>query len=247
MAEQPPDSELRNSVDQGVTRSGRRLGFWRRTLYRMAVPIGFGIIRLWWRTCRVVRVVGEENLRAALAKSGAVIPCHWHQHLLFCGRFLLEQRAAGLKLGFLISPSVDGEIGALMARRIGIDVIRGSSTYTGARALRDYHRALTQDQVSPVVTPDGPRGPAFVFKPGVILLSQMSGRPIVPMAYAASRAWFVNWDRFVIPVPFSRVAIAIGEARQVPRTLDAAGLERWQREMETELRSLFETARAAVA
>ena len=40
--------------------------------------------------------------------------------------------------------------------------------------------------------PDGPRGPRFTFKPGALLLSQMSGRPILPMAYAASRAWLIQ-------------------------------------------------------
>ena len=90
-------------------------------------------------------------------------------------------------------------------------VIRGSSTHTGARALRDYYTALTKEKVSPVLTPDGPRGPRFKFKPGALLLAQMSGRPILPMAYAASRAWLVKWDKFVIPKPFARIVIAIGE------------------------------------
>lgn len=242
----PPDSEPRNTVYEQQTRSSRRLTFWRRTAYRIAVPIGLGIIRLWWLTGRIVRVLGEEHLAAAVAKSGAIIPCYWHQHQLFCGRYLFKQRVAPLKVGFLISPSVDGEIGAMMVRRVGGHVIRGSSTNTGARALRDYYQALTRDGVSPVITPDGPRGPAFVCKPGVILLSQMSNRPILPMAYAARRAWLVKWDRFVIPVPFTRIVIAVGAPRQVPRALDAAALERWQREIEAELRALFESARAAL-
>ena len=74
----------------------------------------------------------------------------------------------------------------------------------------------------------------------------MSGRPILPMAYAASRAWRIKWDRFVIPVPFSRIAIAIGPPRYVPRAMNAATLERLQTEMETELRRLFEQARTAL-
>jgi hypothetical protein len=125
-------------------------------------------------------------------------------------------------------------------------VIRGSSSHTGARALRDYYQALVQDNVSPVVTPDGPRGPRFKFKPGAILLAQMSGRPMLPMAYAASRAWLVKWDKFVIPVPFSRIAIAVGPPRYVPRVSDGATLERLQLEMEQELKRLFEQARAAL-
>ena len=112
--------------------------------------------------------------------------------------------------------------------------------------MRDYYQALVKEDISPVITPDGPKGPRFKFKPGAILLAQMSGRPILPMAYAASRAWRIKWDRFVIPVPFSRIAIAIGPPRYVPRAIDPATLARLQGEMELELRRLFEEARAAL-
>ncbi len=112
----------------------------------------------------------------------------------------------------------------MMARRAGGHVIRGSSSHTGARALRDYYQALVKEDISPVITPDGPKGPRFKFKPGAILLAQMSGRPILPMAYAASRAWRIKWDRFVIPLPLSRIVIAIGPPRYVPRVMDAATL-----------------------
>jgi lysophospholipid acyltransferase (LPLAT)-like uncharacterized protein len=134
----------------------------------------------------------------------------------------------------------------MMVRRFGGAVIRGSSTHTGARALRDYYQALVRDNVSPVITPDGPRGPRFKFKPGALLLAQMSGRPILPMSYAASRAWLIKWDRFVIPMPFSRIAIAIGRPRYVPRVTDAVTLERLQAEMEEELRGLFGAAQKAL-
>jgi lysophospholipid acyltransferase (LPLAT)-like uncharacterized protein len=196
----------------------------------------------------VVRIEGEEHLAASLARAPSLIPCYWHQHQLYCGKFLVEQHARGLAPGWLISPSVDGELGAMMVRRFGGAVIRGSSTHTGARALRDYYQALTQDSVSPVITPDGPRGPRFRFKPGALLLAQMSQRPILPMAYAASRAWLVKWDKFVIPVPFlARIAIAIGAPRYVPRVTGAAGLARLQQEMERELHRLYGVARDALA
>jgi lysophospholipid acyltransferase (LPLAT)-like uncharacterized protein len=175
------------------------------------------------------------------------VPCYWHQHQLYCGRFLLEQRARGLNPGWLISPSVDGELGAMLVRRLGGAVIRGSSTHTGARALRDYYQALVKEGVSPVITPDGPRGPRFKFKPGALLLSQMSGRPILPMAYAASHAWLIKWDKFVIPMPFARIVIALGEPLYAPRVADAAALERLQADMEARLHALFGTARAAVS
>ncbi len=237
---------LRNTIYRSLTRSGRRMTAARRLLYRMAVPLGVAIIKGWWRACRIVRIEGAEHLEQALAKAPSLVPCYWHQHQLFCGKYLVEQRARGLAVGWLISPSVDGELGAMMVRRFGGRVIRGSSSHTGARALRDYYQALVQDNVSPVVTPDGPRGPRFKFKLGAILLAQMSGRPMLPMAYAASRAWLVKWDKFVIPVPLSRIVIAIGPPRYVPRVIGAGGLEKLQSDMEAELQRLFKLARDAL-
>jgi lysophospholipid acyltransferase (LPLAT)-like uncharacterized protein len=246
MIDSGPGGGLRNSIYRRITRSGRRMTVWRRLAYALAVPLGAGIIRFWWLTCRIVRVVGDEHVAAALAKAPSFIPCYWHQHQLFGARYLMSQRLRGVQVGWLISPSVDGELGAMLVRRFGGYVIRGSSTATGALALRDYYEALVKHGVSPVITPDGPRGPRFQFKPGAILLAQMSGRPIVPIAYAASRAWLIKWDKFVIPVPFSKIAIAVGPPRYVPRVTDAAAIEHMQAELTAELKRLYGVARTAL-
>ena len=134
----------------------------------------------------------------------------------------------------------------MIIRRAGAYVIRGSSSHTGALALKGYFEALMRERVSPAITPDGPRGPRFKFKPGAILLAQMSGRPIVPLAYAASRAWLVHWDRFVLPVPFCRIAVALGAPRHVPRALTAAALQALTLEMQATLHDTFTRARAAL-
>ena len=68
----------------------------RRLLYAIAVPLAIGLIRMWWRLCRVVRIEGLEHLEAALARAPSLVPCYWHQHQLYCGKFLIEQRARGL-------------------------------------------------------------------------------------------------------------------------------------------------------
>jgi lysophospholipid acyltransferase (LPLAT)-like uncharacterized protein len=235
---------LRNTIYKQETRSSRRMTPLRRFAYRCIVPIGLGLIGIFWRSCRIVKVIGAEHLDAALLQAPSIIPCYWHQHQLFCIKWLLAQKR--LKIGFLISPSVDGELAAMLVRSVDGHVIRGSSTATGARALRDYYDALTKQGVSPVITPDGPRGPRFEFKPGAILLSQMSGRPILPMAYYARRAILFHWDRFVIPMPFTRIVIAIGEPYIAPRTLNATSLAAEQAALQQRLRALFGEARAAL-
>ena len=128
-----PDGGLRNTLYEQQTRSGRRL-----------TRTGCCSIACWcrwrcadralvWRWCRGIRVVGIEHITAALERAPSFIPVYWHQHQLFCVKPLLEMRAAGVKLGFLISPSVDGEIGAMLVRRLGAEAIRGSSTRTPGR------------------------------------------------------------------------------------------------------------------
>jgi lysophospholipid acyltransferase (LPLAT)-like uncharacterized protein len=246
VVEEKPGGGLRNTIYEQQTRSGRRLTRGRLFLYQILVPVGASLLRLVWRWSRVVQVIGAEHIAGALERAPSFIPVYWHQHTLFCVKHLLEHRRAGLKLGFLISPSVDGEIAAMIVRNLGGEVIRGSSTHTGARALRDYYQALTQEGVSPAITPDGPRGPPWKFKPGAVLLAQLSGRPMIPLSYAASRAWKIKWDRFVIPWPASKIVVAIGEPVYVAKGLDAEGLENLQLEMERRLRAAFDAAEHAL-
>lgn len=230
--------------------SRRRLTPLRRLAYALATPVALLLIRAWWRSCRIVSVTGAQHLDAALSAAPSLLPCYWHQHELFCARYLLLQVPKGLRLGFLVSPSVDGEVPAAIARQLGAQVIRGSSTRTGAKALRDYYQLLVNENVSPVITPDGPTGPPHRFKPGGLLLAQISGRPLLPMAFAASRAWHFGWDEFVLPRPGSRIAIVIGAPVHVEKSValgQAQVMESWQRRLEQELESLSQQARAALA
>jgi len=214
-------------------------------VYVLVAPIAFLLLRLWWASCRIVRVSGEEHLEAALARANSLLPCYWHEHELFCARWLQLQIRRGLRLGVLVSPSVDGEVPAAIARWLGLTVIRGSSTRTGARALRDYFELLTKHGVSPIITPDGPTGPRHHFKPGALLVAQLSGRPMLPMAFAASHAWRFGWDRFVLPRPGARIAIAIGAPVYVDPNLTLAevgALEELRLRMEKALQDQSEIA-----
>lgn len=234
----------RNTIYQQQTSSTRKLSRWRRRLYAVGAPLAWGLARFWWWSCRV-RVLGDEHVEAALA-DGAVIPVYWHGQQLFCVKYLLDQRRRGLKLGFLISPSVDGEVPAMLAARAGAVVVRGSSSNTGARALRDYLDVL-RTGVSPGITPDGPAGPREEFKQGPVLLAQLAGRPMLPMAMAASGGWnFRSWDRFLLPYPFARIVVAIGPAVTVPKTANTELKETLQLEMRNRLRELEAAGRAAL-
>ncbi len=237
----------RGSFYHRVRHGQRRLTAGRMLVYHIAVFVGWHLIRFFWATCRVRRVIGLEAARDAVRGSRSIIPVYWHQHMLFGVRALLDLRADGLELGFLISPSVDGTAPSMLVQKVGGHVIRGSSTHTGARALRDYYETIVKQEISPAITPDGPRGPLHEFKPGAVMLSQLSGKPILPISVAASHTWrFRTWDEFELPLPFSRIAIAYGEPVRVPRVLDAEGLSRIQAEMADRLGALKAEAQAAL-
>lgn len=130
-------------------------------------------------------------------------------------RYLLDSAAANekLQLGYLISPSSDGDMATRMFGAQGVHIIRGSATRGGAQALREIYTCIRQQKISPIVTPDGPTGPIYRCKAGVPMLAQLSRAPLLPMAYAGTRVWKLrSWDRFMLPVPFSTVIVGIGPA-----------------------------------
>jgi hypothetical protein len=94
---------------------------------------------------------------------------------------------------------------------MGYRTIRGSSRRGAERALLALAREV-EGGAHVAVTPDGPRGPAESFAPGALIAAQRSGAPIVLLRAVADRAWRLrSWDRFIIPKPFARITIYVGE------------------------------------
>lgn len=219
----------------------------RRLAYALLKPIIKLLFGLIWSTCRVVRIEGEQHVKQVSADGKAFIPCYWHQHHFFCTWYMRKLIKRGIKIGFLISPSVDGEIPAQLAREWGGEVIRGSTTRTGAQAMRDMYNIVVKQGISPVSTSDGPTGPLHIFKIGDILLSQFTQAPLLPLSYAASRAWYLkSWDKFIIPKPFARIAITIGAPLTIPKGLMVEDLEPYRLQMQTTLIELGEQASSLV-
>lgn len=134
----------------------------------------------------------------------------------------------------------------MLARSYGAHIVRGSGSYTGVRAVRGAHQAI-MDGVSPLITPDGPRGPRFKFKPGAIFAAQISGKRVMPMAFAAKPAFVLDtWDKFVLPVPFGRIYIALGEPFTPAQEMSEEEMGNAQREMEQRMLATYEMAKKAL-
>jgi lysophospholipid acyltransferase (LPLAT)-like uncharacterized protein len=198
-------------------------------------------------TCRLAPVRGGQHLDRLQEEGGAAIISYWHQMQIFCGRYLLARARSGLKLSFLTSPSVSGEVPAAIIRRWGAGVLRGSSKRSAGQALKDMFDVLVGQKTSLVITPDGPKGPLHEFKPGTIMLARMAKVPIVLVAYAAKPCirW-KSWDRFIVPLPFSRVVIAVDEPFRIPPGSGTDDLARLREELEARMAALVAEVEAAV-
>jgi lysophospholipid acyltransferase (LPLAT)-like uncharacterized protein len=188
----------------------------RRLYYFLGMPILRGLLRLGVATYRVEAVIGAENIEPFLDGKAVCAPMYWHQHHILCSTLIKGWVERGFKACFLISGSVDGEVPERIARSWGAEVIRGSANQSGALALRDM-QAMMKRGYSIVTTADGPRGPIYEIKPGAIVMARIGGVPVVPIACAASRVWELpRWDKFMIPLPFCRVVLAIGKPYTIP-------------------------------
>ena len=98
-----------------------------------------------------------------------------------------------------------------------------------------------------VSTPDGPQGPQYELKTGVMLMARVGKVPIVPVSCAADRAWYLNrWDRFMIPKPFAKIVLAVGEPIHVPKDAAMDKLEEFRREMQYATNALQEESKLAL-
>lgn len=184
-----------------MTVHGQRRWRWQRY-------VGFllGVIAWLWRASTRTRLAGTEHRDAE--RPGALIYAMWH-----------EQQLNGLmgadepKHFAMASQSSDGDLIVGVLHGLSISAARGSSSRGGKAALALLRDAVVAGSAA-TLTVDGPRGPRRVPKAGVFALARDTGRPIIPTIALSRNAIVLEkaWDRFVVPLPFSRCVLAFGPA-----------------------------------
>ncbi len=193
-------------------------------------------------------VAGREHLEALYAEPRPVLLSFWHNRVFALGYFLYQHlHRRGLDITLLASHSRDGELVTRVCQRWDVHTVRGSASRGGLQAMRGLHKAITRRGSSPIMIPDGPRGPIYEFKVGVAVLAQTSRAPILPIGVAAKRFWRLrSWDRIIVPWPWTRVAVVVGEPQYVSRELSADELEAERARLEGLLDELTLQAEEAV-
>ena len=169
----------------------------------------FSLIGRTWR----FEVIAEEGATPRIFGRGAAreIYCFWHQCVLPCAVYFRSTRAT-----ILISRSFDGELITRTLALFGFRAARGSSSRNVRQGFLGLRSAL--ESGSPVVfTADGPRGPIYQTKMGPIRLAELTGAPIGAFHLEPKRAIVINsWDRFLVPLPFTRIVVSWSKWTHVP-------------------------------
>lgn len=187
-------------------------------IYLYTVFLGWTTRIYWFKT--------EEALK--LEKAGKqVIYAVWHNQQLF-----LLYPYKNQKIAPLISQSSDGEYIARVLPAFGMLAVRGSTSRGGARALIKLLQA-TREGYSPMLTPDGPRGPIYQVQQGILFLAKKTGLPIIPVGTALSHKIKAgSWDKMRVPLPFGSTALTYGKAVYVHEDTD---MEAAARELKAEM------------
>ena len=192
--------------------------------------LGYPLLRALGATWRW-RVSGAEHVQVIETAGRQPILSCWHGRIL-PGIVYFQRRG----IVVIISENFDGEWIARIIQKFGYATARGSTSRGGPKALRQLVRDVKSQGVA--FTLDGPRGPALVAQPGAVWLAKATGNPLLPFHCEAASSWTLgSWDGTQIPMPFTTLAMAMGEPLYVPRDADAAALEAWRLRLEQSLAS----------
>ena len=172
--------------------------------------------------CLRVREYGLDRLDAVESEGRAAILAFFHGR-----QFLFVPNLVKRRLTVMSSLSRDGELQARTLAGFGYEIVRGSTSRGGIRGFIGMKKKLEQGYHATFAV-DGPRGPIYVVKPGVIHLAKRSGAPVIPMATSASPAYVFGkaWDRYLLPLPFSRCVMQFGEPLHFDDDLSPMAVDR---------------------
>ena len=181
-----------------------------------AADLGFySLIRVVSATIRWDSV-GRHHFESIIESGHRAIFTFWHS-----GIFPSTYYWRNLGIVVMSSVSRDAEYTGRFIKRLGYGTARGSSTRGGGRAMAEMAECLAAG-MHVAFTIDGPRGPAYVAKPGAVTLARHTGQAILPFHIVARRGIEVpSWDRLQIPLPFTRARAFIGEPIYVARSASA--------------------------
>lgn len=188
------------------------------------------------RTIRL-KIINEEVYLNLKRDNKKLIYTTWHNRLFFVPYYIKDRN-----IHILVSESRDGKYLSNTFKYLNFYPIEGSSTRGGLKAAIKMIRMLKKG-FDGGITPDGPQGPKYFLKRGVIDIAQKTGHTILPITYGVAKKWQLGtWDSFIIPFPFTRGVLIYGQPFEVGRELSEEEIEEERVKVEKELQRITNLA-----
>ncbi len=131
----------------------------------------------------------------------------WHGR-----QFLLIPSFRHFHAAVMSDVSWAGDIQSKILTRLNYLVVRGSSKRKSVQALVRMKKIM-EDGHPGAFALDGPSGPIYQSKPGILFLAKKLDYPIIPVTASADRIWILGktWCRYLVPKPFARCYVAMGK------------------------------------
>jgi lysophospholipid acyltransferase (LPLAT)-like uncharacterized protein len=202
-----------------------------RLIRKVVAPLA----RIWFTTCKVT-FINEQVYRDYASNDTPVVVGTWHRAAIYFLYFF-----GHLHPMIMVSQSKDGEMLAQYTSAMGAIPARGSSSRGGKEALKQMVHHLTSGGKACATVLDGPRGPAYVAKKGMIVLAMQTGSPFIPAIWSANRTITLrnSWDKMILPLPFSRISVAFGDPIRIPADTSGEALEYYRKMVQDKLNSMM--------
>jgi len=197
-------------------------------LNNFLTSITFYLLTVYAKTLKV-QVENTDKIQKHLENNGRIVFACWHQRL-FGGFFV--PKIFRWSPYIMISQSRDGDFISKVVRHIGWIPVRGSSSRGGKQALRALIDGIQKQRIGGHIV-DGPTGPPYVVKPGLVVLAGQANACICVGIVSYEKFWKAkSWDQFMIPKPFSKVLIRFGTIFQVHGPLNHEQFESFCKQIE---------------
>jgi lysophospholipid acyltransferase (LPLAT)-like uncharacterized protein len=212
----------------------RLRGFPLKLVLWLGPLIYLGYMRFVFFTSRK-KIEGLDRLFDTLDRGETALAAAWHQDAII-GPYIFRKR----NMHTMASLSRDGELLARAFGRFGFTVFRGSTSRRGKGAIRELAEHLkSRGATFCVLAADGPKGPVYEVKKGIVFLAKQTGAPIFPVRAGAKRRKLnKSWDHTTIPLPFNSLVYLCGEPVSVSSTAGKDEIEAARVEVENRLNEL---------
>jgi len=214
-----------------------RISRWRRIQIPVIAWVVYWLVRLIGPTLRF-EFLGKRNAVNRPETRQAVIGAFWHRCIFPA---LWYFRNHGIVV--MITMNFDGLWASRVVEKFDYRVAQGSSSRGGLNALLLMAQEVEAGWVV-AFTPDGPRGPRYVAKPGPVMLARRTGKSITVFHIGLSSAYTFekSWDRFRLPFPFSRAVLVVAPPIYVSKDADSEEMGRKISEMQAALECVRDVA-----